>query len=41
MISSFDEDPEAETLFVKYKGLAFKVLEQNHTMNFAIFMERM
>lgn len=38
MISSFDEEPEKEILFVKYQGIAFKLIENTTKMNFAIFM---
>jgi hypothetical protein len=41
MISSFDEDPEEEILFVKYHGIAFQIVENSQLINFAIFMDKM
>jgi hypothetical protein len=41
MISSFDEEPEKETLFVKYQGVAFQIVESTAKMNFAVFMNKM
>jgi hypothetical protein len=41
MISSFDEEPEKETLFVKYQGIAFQIIENTSKMNFAIFVNEM
>jgi hypothetical protein len=40
MISSFDEDPEKETLFAKYQGIAFQLIENTSKMNLAIFMNK-
>jgi hypothetical protein len=41
MISSFDEEPEKETLFVKYQGIAFQIIGNTSKMNFAVFMNKM
>ncbi len=41
MISSFDENPDKETLFAKYQGIAFQLVENTTFMNFAIFMNKM
>jgi hypothetical protein len=41
MISSFDEDTEKETLFVKYQGIDFQIIENTSKMNFAIFVNKM
>jgi hypothetical protein len=41
MISSFDEEPDKETLFVKYQGIAFQIIENTSKMNFAVFMNKM
>jgi hypothetical protein len=41
MISSFDVEPEKETLFVKYQGIVFQIIENTSKMNFAIFVNKM